>query len=379
MAKPVARAGAAAQITVEIAGHQRFAGLMTQWDSLVRRALIPNVSMHPEAACAAAASGAAIRVVLAWRHGPRDDERRLVGVWALALERLFRRWPSGILAAPVDRNLILGAPVIDRDAPEGTLSAMFGALRKERSLPALIKIAEFPGEGRLYAAFRKVLGQQGATPLVQARLQRPKLRPASDPVAYLSGALSSKRRRELRRSWRRLAEGGLASVTTHRSPQEVEEAFEDFLALEASGWKGREGTALSKRAGRTPAFARWLVKGLAHRGLVTIMALRLDGRPVAMEVLLWCGGVAHTWKSAYDEDHKASAPGLLLFEQVTRSLLDDPGLVAADMSNNKELPDLLGPAAFWTERHEVINLMVALRPSGWAGLHLARLAAWVRG
>ena len=331
--------------------------------------------MHPAAVSAAAASGADVRVVLVWRSAAGDEARELVGVWALALDRLYRRWPRLALVSPVDRNLILGAPVVDREIVEETLSAMLGALAGGRSMPALMRVAEFPAHGRLYEALRRVLARRCTPLIVQRSLVRPKLTAPADPDAYLEATLSTKRRRELRRSWRRLGEMGAVEVTIHTAQAEVAENFEDFLALEASGWKGRAGTALALRGRRTRTFAQGMINGLASHGCVTIMALRLNGRPIAMEVLVRCGSVAHTWKSAYDETFKSLGPGLLLFEQVTRRLLDEPSLTFADMSNNREFPDALGVSTFWGEQHEVLDLLVALRPSAWALAQLRRMAS----
>jgi CelD/BcsL family acetyltransferase involved in cellulose biosynthesis len=361
-------------LTAECADAARYARLTSEWDSLVSRAVSSNVSMHPAVVSAAAASGADVRVILVWRSVTGDETRELVGVWALALERLYRRWPSLVLVSPVNRHLILGAPVVDNEIVEETLSAMLGALAAGRSTPALMRVAEFPAHGGLYEALRRILARRCTPLIVQRSLVRPKLTASADPDVYLEATLSTKRRRELRRSWRRLGEMGAVEVTIHRAQAEVAENFEDFLALEASGWKGGAGTALALRGRRTRTFAQEMINGLARHGCVTIMALRLNGQPIAMEVLLRCGSVAHTWKSAYDETFKSLGPGLLLFEKVTRRMLGETSLAYADMSNNREFPDALGVSTFWGEQHEVVDLLVGLRPSAWALAQLRCMA-----
>lgn len=367
----------AATVEAEITDAAQFSRLHAEWESLVARAVLPNVSMHPAVAGAAAESGARTYVVLAWRPDGTGGARELVGAWVLGLGRLHRRWPSPVLVGPADRNLILGAPVVDRGAVEETLSAMLEALAGMRSLPAILQLREVPTEGPLFEGLRRVLAERRSGLVVRRRLLRPKLTPRTDADAYLTESLSARRRSGLRRCRRRLGEMGSTELTFHRTRQEVTAAFETFLTLEASGWKGRAGTALARRGEGALAFIRSMIRGLADHGLVTIVALRVDGRAVAMEVLLRCGGVVHTWKCAYDESLRSLGPGFLLFEDVTRALLAEPSLVLGDMSNNREFADPNGASAFWPERHEVVELLVGVRASGAVGLLAAGLATWL--
>ena len=63
--------------------------------------------------------------------------------------------------------------------------------------------------------------------------------------------VNQKRRRELDRQLRRLCETGSVSFMSARTATEIEAAFNMFIALEASGWKGRRGTALAAAAERS--------------------------------------------------------------------------------------------------------------------------------
>ena len=106
-------------------------------------------------------------------------------------------------------------------------------------------------------------------------------------------------------------------------------AFEDFLALEASGWKGREGTALLGSAADAQ-YVRGMIEALAADGAVAIHSLTLDGRPVSMQVVLRSGRTAFTWKTAYDEALHDFSPGALLLEDYTASLLANQSIDQVD-------------------------------------------------
>ena len=71
---------------------------------------------------------------------------------------------------------------------------------------------------------------------------------AQDRTGYLEHALPHKKLKELRRQRRRLADTGTIEFVTAREPKDVASALGYFLALEASGWKGRQGSAASEHA-----------------------------------------------------------------------------------------------------------------------------------
>lgn len=362
-------------ITVEIVDAGAFASRPDDWAALLARAPIANLAMHPTVAQCAAAAGSVVKVALAWRSGG-GERRKLVGVWVLGVRPLFRWLPRPVLSSPANPNLILGVPVIDRDAIDETMSAMIDALAANRALPAILRTTEFAGEGPLIEALGRVLSKRGARITVLKRLARPKLEAGPDPGDYLKQALSAKRRGALRRCRRRLEELGAVEVTWHRAPGDVLDAFEEFLVLESSGWKGRAGSALARRDAVTSAFARGMITGLARDGLVTIIAIRLDGRPVAVGVTLRCRGFVHTWKCAYDETLRSLGPGFLMMEDLTHGLLADPSMEFADMSNNLDMAD--GLAAFWPERHEVLDLLFETRRTGLLGFPLVSAAVRLR-
>src|SRR4029079_9322428 len=105
---------------------------------------------------------------------------------------------------------------------------------------------------------------------------------------YLKNAVTSRTRKKLRQHRRRLSEKGAVTSVIASEPEAVRRAFEDFLALEASGWKGREGTALLSDNADV-AFMREAVAALAELGCASIHSLCLDGKPVSMQLVRRAG------------------------------------------------------------------------------------------
>ena len=80
-----------------------------------------------------------------------------------------------------------------------------------------------------------------------------------------------KKRKELRRQRKRLADTGDLTSTTTAEPAALTAALLDFLSLEAAGWKGRAGTA-AKRNDAVRCFVVEAVTALAAEGKASVVA-----------------------------------------------------------------------------------------------------------
>ena len=93
----------------------------------------------------------------------------------------------------------------------------------------------------------------------------------------------AKKLKELRRQRHRLSDHGAVRFDVARTPRAVAVALETFLALEAGGWKGQRGTALSQHAGDA-AFIRRATSAMAETGRCEIVTLHAGGTAVAGEI-----------------------------------------------------------------------------------------------
>ena len=154
--------------------------------------------------------------------------------------------------------------------------------------------------------------------------------------AYWAG-LGSKLRNDVKRRRRRLEELGEVRVSAYE-PAALDAALDDAFRIEASGWKGREGTAIADRA-EEERFQRLLARWAHSRGWLRLWFLRLDGRPIAFRLGIEGNGVFTSFKIGYLEEHAAQSPGKVLEAAVIESLhggdcrrLD----YAGDMSAHKD-------------------------------------------
>lgn len=361
----------APRIGVEIAAPARLAALAADVRDLVARAAEPNVFMQPAFVCAAAARES-VHVVLAWDRHPVPG--RLLGLWALAAGRPAKLpLPMRVLQPAAEGYSFLSTPMVDAAHHEDVLARMLDAIAASR-LPKILSLPFMHEGGPVMAALGRVLERRSVPWRVLDRSRRPMLASGLDGKAYLERALSASSRKKLRQHRRRLGEHGTLARIIHRDPPAVAAALEDFLALEAAGWKGRRGTAMLCDPGAA-AFARAAVNGLAAGGGALIDALALDGRPVSMQIILHSGRAAFTWKTAFDERFHDCSPGMLLFEDYTQSLLARPDVALVDSCAIDEC----GFMAAWMERRDLVHIWLDARPGGSAAFRLASSAARVYG
>ncbi|NDV87385.1 GNAT family N-acetyltransferase [Aurantimonas aggregata] len=253
----------------------------------------------------------------------------------------------------------LGTLPLDGDDPAGTLTSLLETLaRRELKLPRILVLPDLRIDGpmaRTLVAAAEQLGLPVTEVNAFTRASLTKVGPAS----YLrQTSLSKRRRRELARQRRLLERQGTVRFEVARDPDGVRLAFEDFLALEASGWKGRERSALTMDRYRS-AFARESVNALAEDGRARVFTLRLDGQAVASLVVFIDRGEAYAWKSAYDEAFSNASPGQQLVAEATRSLVADPAVKRADSC---AMPDHFVMNRFWKDRVSIATLVVGLDP-----------------
>lgn len=360
-------------VSVEVASAPRFRSLAAEWRCLVRRCAEPNVFMEPAVAGAMdTVTETPLHVLLAWSHRSGGGAE-LIGVWLLVIARPSSRLPIRILEAPCHPLTFLGSPVLDRDHAVAAMSAMLNAIAGTPGLPKLICANHIATDGAVFAALGEATRRRGFRIVALERRQRAKLDAPVAGQAVPAPVVSPKRRAELRRLRKRLAERGDLREVSYRKPAEVSAAFQEFLDLEAAGWKGRKsrrGRAI-RNAPPLSAFAQTMIAGLARDGCAGIEALRLDGRAFAMNIWLRSGRTAFGWKMAYDERYAKSSPGSLLMHATTDTVFSDETIDGFDSCNRDASAAL---ALIWPGRREIADLLIDVSPGGSVRGRLTALA-----
>ena len=352
---------------IEVATVDRLAAIDAEWRDLVTRAADANAMMHPALLRAAILAYPKRKplVLLAWQR--HDGAARLSGVWAFARQRPRKSlFPIVVLRSPAFPHAYLATPVIDRGLLEPVLGAMLDTLAAIPDAPSTVAIDSMGTDGPTMAALQRVLAVRKAMPLVLESRTRPRLKSELGAEAYFKQAMSGSSRKKLRQLRHRLAREGELTSDIVRDPEMVARNLEAFLQIENAGWKGRNATSIL----HSPADASFFRDGfsaMARAGAAEIHCLRLDGRPLAMQLVVRAGKAAFTWKTAYDEAFARFSPGTLLFEDYTTRFLGDETLEFVDSCAE----DDSGYMATWTERQPVADLRLSTVRGASLGFRLA--------
>jgi len=110
----------------------------------------------------------------------------------------------------------------------------------------------------------------------------------------------------------------------------IEPRFEDILALEATGWKGAQGSAIIQSAD-TLGFYRQMTRTWAEQGRLRLFTLSVDGKPVAFELLVDYNGRLNCFKHGYDDAWAKQGPGMVLRILVLKWAFAEQGVSIFDM------------------------------------------------
>ncbi|GMO15032.1 GNAT family N-acetyltransferase [Bradyrhizobium sp. TM233] len=324
-----------------------------QWRALAQRAIEPNGYYLPawELAVSATARGRSSASALPAFDG---SSTRLIGLMPVVSlwHALKIPLPALVSAHPYGT---LCSPLIDRDAPIEAAARLLQRAR-EAGARALV-LNDVALDGAAMTALKQVLSRDGLKPRVLSSYMRASLDATQDDETLLRDALGAKKLKELRRQRHRLEEHGPVTFDVARRPDEIRPALETFLQLEASGWKGKRGTALVQHAGDA-TFIRRAVPALAETAQCEIITLRAGTTPVAAGIVLRHQDRAFFFKLGIDERFARYSPGVQLTIELTRHLCADPAIASADSTASADHP-MINP--IWRGRFAVGDVLIPLR------------------
>ena len=277
--------------------------------------------------------------------------------------------PALVLAQPY---MPLGTPLIGRGDPVRAAGNLIDAARETGA--AMIALGAMTLDGPVAQAFTAALAERDLAPVIRNAHERAAIVTGGGAEAYLRNGLGAKKLKELRRQRHRLEDLGRIEFRVACSPEGTAAALSRFLALEASGWKGRRGTALGASAGDA-AYIAGACRAFAANGRLEICELLLDGATIASGLVFRAQDAAFFFKTTYDESHLRASPGVQLTVEMTRHLLADPTILRADSVAIADHPMI---DHVWRERIAVCDFFIPTRHGRAANLAMAAFDARYR-
>jgi hypothetical protein len=329
------------------------------WRALADRALEPSGYYLPGWALAidACARGRTkVSALGAWSDVSTADSgvARLIGLMPVIPLWRASRLPLPALVS-ADPYGTLCTPLLDREMPEEAALRLMSQARDAGAHALILRNVAL--DGAVMKTFTRVLDQGGIRPRLLHSHARACLDATREADELLRDALGAKKLKELRRQRHRLAEHGEVSFEVARTPDQVARALETFLVLEASGWKGQRGTALTQDDGDA-AFIRRAVTALAEHRQCEIVTLRAGDTPVAAAIVPRHLDRAFYFKLGVDERFAKFSPGVQLTLDLTRHLCADPAITMVDSMAAPDHP-MVNP--IWRGRIAIGDVLIPLR------------------
>jgi CelD/BcsL family acetyltransferase involved in cellulose biosynthesis len=295
------------------------------WDDLARDAIEPNAFYEPWMLIPAAesfSSGRDLRFILIYGSDPARLRQKPIMCGMFPLERVtnYRGLPVTALRFWKHDYCFLCTPLVRSGVARQCLAAFLDWLRESRA--HLMEFNFIGGDGRLSQVLIEAFNVRGSLTFQSETFTRAVLRPGLDGHQYVKETLPGRRIKDLRRCERQLAECGRIEYAALDPVGDVHQWLEDFALLESRGWKGREGTAMAARAADLEFFRHAAVAAF-ERGRLMMLALRFEGRPIAMKCNFLAGDGSFAFKIAFDESFARFSPGVLLeIENIHRAHAD---------------------------------------------------------
>ena len=332
------------------------------WEDLARNALEPNVFYEPWMllpALRAFGTGEELSFVLVLGReepvpGSEPSPSSLLGFFPLQRRRHYRRMPVPMLCLWRHLHCFLCTPLVRAGRAGECLAAFLAWLERDASAP-MIEWSWIAADGPFHQALARALAEANRPVFEAERHTRGLLRRRASAETYLAEALASHSRKELRRQERRLAELGELRYDECPAPAAAPRWIEQFLELEASGWKGRRGSALGSSAPALDFFCSAAGEG-ARRGRMAMLGLFISERPVALKCNFLADGGAFAFKIAYDEAFRRYSPGMLLELDNIRRF---HGASAVEWMDSCADPDHFMVNRLWLDRRSMLTSITA--------------------
>ncbi|MBO6543059.1 MAG: GNAT family N-acetyltransferase [Alphaproteobacteria bacterium] len=301
-------------LTVRCLNAHEWLALGTEWEELLDNALEENAYYARQYVQASLnhIESRKVKALTLWANG------HLVALLPFVTERW--RW-LGLQRANIAWKTpysTLTAPLIDQRFKETAIPALAEAMRNQKGAWLF---PELTLDGAAHMHLSAEWNRVGTHRQVFDPFNRAIMLHGDDFEHHRRTVFSKKRRKELERVRKRLSDLGEITETHATGGPELDHAVEEFLRIEASGWKGDRGTALGSNK-KTRAFAREAFGSQGDTSLARADLLLLNGTAIAAYLTLQTGATGFTIKCAFDEAYRSQGVGLILFENMIRNFLN---------------------------------------------------------
>jgi hypothetical protein len=298
------------------------------WSDLAQNAIEPNPFFEPWA------------FIPAWRYLASAEESclfifsmqqpdLLIGFIPVTRYRSYSGLPLPHLGVWRHRHCYLGVPLIRNGATEQVLEQLFGWLDGRSDGYLGFQFPWLYGDSAIKSNLVRFADQSCCELDEVESFGRAILLPRFDADRYVDQALSGKHKKNLDHKLKGLRELGDVNFQVSYDSLGLSEWLEQFISLEHSGWKSRNGGSLRSSPLEERFFHDLVTCGSKSERIIR-QTMTLSQKPIVKRVVLSSGTKTFAFKTAYDEQWSKWSPGMLMelknlswaLEQETKITMD---------------------------------------------------------
>jgi hypothetical protein len=330
------------------------------WENLAEAALEPNPCYEHWMLLPALrhlGKGKDLRVLLVFAESGGSRPPLLCGIFPLERFRHYMSLPVPAWSFWRHNHCGLTTPLVRKEFARETIGAVFDWIQAESPACHLLEVKYIAGEGPVHQLLVDQFHAMGKLPFVLEWYTRAVFKPMDSAESYLSAVLSGKHRKAFRRRAQLLSELGPLQYTVAGPDAKIQDWIETFLRIEASGWKGKEGSAMACREADRNFLVETVTAAFQSNHLL-MAALTVSGKTIAQNCYFLAGRGSFHFKPAFDEEYARFSPGFHMECELIRYLHSRPEIEWMDSCTNadNELFNRL-----FRERRTIQTLLVPLR------------------
>lgn len=249
----------------------------------------------------------------------------------------------------------LTTPLIRAGHEEHVWKAVWSQVTQQGNKCDLLRFPMNQASGRIHQELQTLIRNELLVTFETEHYARAQLEQGMPYEQYIKHSIGGRHLRNYRRLLRNLKKEGEVEFRVSSQGDEAASWANWFIELEASGWKGAEGTALRNIQGQADFFHELVKLGFQDLS-VQMVGLFFNDHPIAICCLLLSQQGAFTYKIAFDEDYKKYSPGVLLELEMTETFLDEQRL---DWLDSCAVPNHPMINRLWGERRSIQDLTVS--------------------
>jgi CelD/BcsL family acetyltransferase involved in cellulose biosynthesis len=223
------------------------------------------------------------------------------------------RGPVRLLSSLVNEHASHPAPLVAAGAEDDFRGAWFESLAADRASWDILHCWSYSFDRLVAPPGAPFAAKEGAKPTYSIAVK-------GSFDEYFK-ALSQKFRRTTRGEWNKLARLPSACYRRHDNDEAVA-LWPEFLEIEDSGWKAREGSSIRRIPANYRTYYDRLIRLLAAEGVLSLHFLEIDGVRIAGSFGYQDRDTLHIAKAGYREEHGGMSPSNLLAFHVFKETME---------------------------------------------------------